>query len=174
MKRDYDSGVTSNALIFTGIEVEKTCFEGQKTLFVVGHQPVDVLTKFIYAERCTHVYLGANHSATPTNVFGLISLACDLIYDHRINVTLDIDIRMYEYALRVIRAGGIGNLPEFCLMVSSKLPHIEEICNSYIKVDDNDFKFSNSGVWVHKATNGDQYTDWGSYTKDRILLDEKR
>ena len=38
MKRNYESGITTDITFFTGVEIEKTPAYGMKTLFVVDVQ----------------------------------------------------------------------------------------------------------------------------------------
>ena len=62
MKRDYNTGVSSTPIFFTGTEVEHTPAYGQKTLFVVDIQDPEEVIEYARGYECTHVYLGANHS----------------------------------------------------------------------------------------------------------------
>lgn len=169
MKRDYDSGVTTEAVIFKGSEVEQTCFKNHDTIFVVGDQPIAVVIDHVYNENCSHIYLGANHSATRDLIPTLIEQVATYITGWNKCVTLDIDIGLFEFASGLIIGNGIQNSNQFCLIVSCKLPGVELIKNTYVKVDDLDFKYSNSGVWLHPATEYAGYTSWSKYTQDKIL-----
>lgn len=164
MIRDYSVGNTGQAILFSGIEIEKTMFYGLKTLFVVGVQPLSDLLKFSTEEQCSHIYLGANHSATEDNVHNLIYQAKILIEGYQKKVTLDIDVSLYELCHTVLLDDS-----SFCLIVSCKLPNIERIKNVWVKVDDVDFRYSNSGVWLHEAVNSSVVTSWDEYSKDKIL-----
>lgn len=173
MNRDYESGQTSEALIFSGIEIEKTSFHNQKTLFVVDVQPIKDIVHYALQEECSHVYLGANHSANNGNLQELIKQAKVLMYQWEMNVTLDIDISLYEQACGIFSFfGEIIDKKSFCLIVSCKLPNIGNLRNAFIKVDDKDFKFSNRGVWLHEAVQESVETSWSEYSKDKILKEK--
>ena len=63
MNRDYTSGEQDNVLFFTGVEVEHTPAFGEKTLFVVGVQPVEHIA--LNLNGAEHIFFGANHSFNP-------------------------------------------------------------------------------------------------------------
>ena len=56
-------------------------------------------------------------------------------------------------------------------MISVKLPYIKQFnYNATLKLDDNTWGDTNSGVWVHSVhTLKDQtaYTDWSKYKNDK-------
>ena len=67
MKRDYDTGVAEEVVLFTGIEIEKTPAYGMKTLFVVGVQNEQTIINLAKDHNCTHIYFGANQSFPKLN-----------------------------------------------------------------------------------------------------------
>ena len=52
----------NTAQLFVGTEIEFTPAHGQKTLFVVGIQPKELIEVAMIAHKCTHIYFGANQS----------------------------------------------------------------------------------------------------------------
>ena len=54
---------------FIGTEVENTIMKGQKTLFVVGVQPVEDIIKIVLKHGITHCYLGTSQSFHPQNPY---------------------------------------------------------------------------------------------------------
>ena len=156
---------------FIGTEVEQTPAYGQRTLFVVGHQPKEEILARALNNSCPHIYLGANQSFNPTTIkeyedweFIMLALLKDNIW-----VTLDYDVKHHENVLE----GGMTEYDTFIPMISIKLPYIKQLnYNACIKIDDKDFKATNPGVWVHSVHNmldREVFTDWSKYTKDEII-----
>jgi len=176
MEREYQHGVIrDNVDMFIGTEVEHTPVHGKKTLFVTGmHKPSYVLDEALRNE-CSHVYLGANQSFQLGSIYGnekeqnswddLVStlLKSDLW------VTLDYDLKYHDFVLE----SGYNENDRFISMISVKLPYIDQLnYNACLKVDDIDFRKSNTGVWVHRVHDLkalDKYTDWSYYTNDKPL-----
>lgn len=167
MDRIYDNGTSNTIQMFVGKEVEKTPAYNKRTLFVVGVHPIGTIKKFYEQEECEHIYLGANMSFAPTSP-----------WDHMVNeclkldtwVTLDYDVKHHEWVLE----GGYNEHDRFISMISVKLPYINQLnYNACLKVDDRDFRATNTGVWVHDVHGLQErsvYTDWTHYTQDKPLL----
>lgn len=167
MKRDYADGVTDNATLFFGTEIEKTPAYGMKTLFVVGVHDSDKLIKICKTNDTQHVYLGANHSFDGQRGIEWDALSRDLL-DAGLWVTLDFDVKHTELVLEFI---GISD-HRFIPQISVKIPYVKLFnYNACIKIDDKDFNASNPGVWVHQLHDlmpRDKFTDWAQYGKDEI------
>jgi hypothetical protein len=169
MNRPYDTLIpTETATMFVGSEVEQTPMFGQRTLFVVGIQPLKDVIEAINDQdsSCQHVYLGANHSFEPNDEWD--ELVSGLLDDHWW-VTLDFDIKYTEWVLE----NGWTENNKFIAMVSAKLPYIEQLgYNACLKLDDKDFDSTNPGVWTHRIHDLKRtsvFTDWSKYTQDKII-----
>jgi hypothetical protein len=158
--------------LFVGTEVEHTPAYGQKTLFVVGVQPVELIEAAYVAHKCTHIYFGANQSFGPdgTDQYGppwdeMISYCLKKGY----LCTLDFDASDTEYVLEF----GFAEYHNFVPMVSVKLPYLQQLgYNATIKLDDKDFNATNPGVWchsLHSLQNRTVFTSWSKYTKDEVV-----
>jgi hypothetical protein len=156
-----------NNKFFTGIEVEKTKFYKEKTLFVIDLQDTDEILNLANEYKVTHIYLGANMSYKPHNAWKLI---IDAIINEY-NVTLDIPFEQLEIT-RALLGNDILLNSKFALMVSAKIPKIESVPCIYLKVDDIDFNYSNPGVWVHSISHlkdAISFTPWSDYKDDNVL-----
>jgi|TARA_B100001996_G_scaffold90783_1_gene67483 hypothetical protein len=168
MKRDYDNGVKDNVEYFVGNEVEKTPAHLERTLFVVGTQmSVDVMDQ-ARENDCKHIYLGANQSFNPTNddqKEDWDDMIMPLLEEGWL-VTLDYDIKYHEHVI----AFDYNRFDNFISQISVKVPNIEKLNNkACIKIDDNDFKHSNKGVWIHHVKDlklETQFTNWEEYGRD--------
>lgn len=170
MKRDYSDGVTDDAKLFIGTEIEKTPAYGMKTLFVVGldHAGQDLI-KICQSRGINHIYMGANHSfdgedqeAWEQLILGLLKM------DYW--VTLDLDVKVYEHSLDTLTVA--CEYDRFIPQISVKLPYLTNLnYNATVKIDDKDFRSTNPGVWVHQLhelQHRDRFTDWSQYGKDEI------
>jgi hypothetical protein len=169
MKRIYDTLVDNDTTtMFVGQEIEHTPMFGQRTLFVVGIQPLEdvIIAVNKQGSSCQHIYLGANHSFEPSDDWD--ELIKGLLSEHWW-VTLDFDIKHTEWVLEGLWTAHNKFIP----MVSAKLPYIEQLgYNACLKIDDKDFNSSNPGVWTHRIHNLKDpavFTDWSKYTKDKII-----
>ena len=59
---EYEIDTLLDVIYFTGSEIEKTSAYGQKTLFVVGLQPIDEVVDVAIRQEVKHIYIGANQS----------------------------------------------------------------------------------------------------------------
>ncbi len=164
----------NNISVFVGTEVEHTPAYGQKTLFVVGIQPYELILAAANAHKCAHIYFGANQSFPK-----LDTNSTDwTIWENMIQpflargywCTLDIDVSCVEGLLE----SGLAEQKQFIPMISVKIPYIQQLgYNATIKLDDKDFAATNPGVWchsVHTLMKRDQvFTDWSKYTKDEVI-----
>ena len=68
---------------------------------------------------------------------------------------------------------GFNEHQKFISQISVKLPYINQLnYNACIKIDDNDYNYSNPGVWVHTVhylKKRDVFTDWTEYKKDEKI-----
>jgi hypothetical protein len=173
MEREYQAGTKNDVTIFTGIEIEHTPAYGKKTLFVVGIHSSDELTAIAIKNNCDHIYIGANHSYTPTDYDEVIrweGMIMDLL-KKEFWITLDIDYNSYEWSEDMMV--DLCCYDKFIPMISVKLPYITNLnYNTCVKIDDSDFKATNPGVWVHHLhdlMDRKKFTDWSQYGKDEII-----
>ena len=87
-------------------------------------------------------------------------------------VTLDYDVKYHEWILE----SGFNEDHNFISMISVKLPYVNQLnYNACIKIDDKDFKATNSGVWIHQVHDlkkRSTYTDWTKYGNDNPVDNE--
>jgi hypothetical protein len=173
MEREYQAGTKNDVTIFTGIEIEHTPAYGKKTLFVVGIHKADELTAIAIKNNCDHIYIGANHSYTPTDYDEVIrweGMIMDLL-KKEFWITLDIDYNSYEWSEDMMV--DLCCYDKFIPMISVKIPYITNLnYNTCVKIDDSDFKATNPGVWVHHLhdlMDRKKFTDWSKYGKDEII-----
>jgi hypothetical protein len=162
-----------NTKLFVGTEVEHTPAYGQKTLFVVGIQPYELIAAAVVAHKCTHIYFGANQSFPKIDTNSADWIVWENMIFPFLNeyvCTLDLDITCVEGLLE----SGLTERNNFIPMLSLKIPYIQQLgYNATIKLDDKDFAASNPGVWCHSVHTLMQregsFTDWLKYTKDEII-----
>ena len=152
---------------FTGYEVEHTVCLGMRTLFVVGTPPVDQIVKRAQDNAITHIYFGTSQSFRERNRdWDLVILAC---LQRDFWVTLDFGVEH----INDINSSDYLKYPKFVPMISVKLPNIKLLnSNATLKLDDNSWGATNTGVWCHQISNlmTDQtYTDWPKYTQDHEI-----
>ena len=166
MKRNYESGTSDSAKLFTGKEIEHTPAYNMETLFVVGLQDIETVRQTAADAGVEHIYLGANMSYYAHEDWDEIVLT---LLKEGWWVTLDFDIRDVEYVLE----SGYTEYNRFIPMISAKLPYIDLLgYNACLKLDDRDFDATNPGVWVHRVhdlKDKTVFTDWSKYTKDKVL-----
>jgi hypothetical protein len=171
MNRDYESGKADDINYFTGIEIEQTPAFGAKTLFVTGIQSAVETGQIANHEKCSHIYLGANHSFNPANTdeWEDWNDMVEYLTKEGFLVTLDYDVKYHERVLDI--HWNDNNL--FISQISIKIPNIDKLnYNACIKIDDKDFKATNPGVWVHTVhdlTNRKNFTGWKEYESDTII-----
>jgi hypothetical protein len=159
---------------FVGTEVEHTPAYGLKTLFVVGVQDTDMISKKCQEKWCEHIYFGANQSfpcletddGRGWSPWELMIMTC---LDAGFWCTLDLDVSQVEGLLE----SRMMEYDNFIPMISVKLPYIQQLgYNATIKLDDRDFKATNPGVWchsLHDLQDRKRFTAWSQYTKDEIV-----
>lgn len=164
-------GHDDSTKFFIGTEVEHSPAYGQRTLFVVGRQPVKEILARALNNNCPHIYLGANQSFSVDDE--VESQEWDYILDKLVSegiwVTLDFDVKHAEWVLES-RAVECDN---FIPMISVKVPYIKQFpYHATLKIDDKDFKATNPGVWchsLHDLQDRTKFTDWTKYTKDEVI-----
>ena len=151
---------------FTGIEVETSPMKGQPTLFVVGVKPVSEIVE--KAGDIRHIYLGTSQSFNPANYEDWMAWEKMILELLKLNywVTLDVDVK---YCAE-IHETGLNEFNNFISMISVKIPYIKLYnYNTVIKIDDQTWGHSNSGVWCHYLSDLKDrkvYTDWKDYVGD--------
>jgi hypothetical protein len=159
---------------FVGTEVEHSPAYGLKTLFVVGVQDTDMISKKCREKWCEHIYFGANQSfpcletddGPGWSPWELMIMTC---LDAGFWCTLDLDVSQVEGLLE----SRLIEYHNFIPMISVKLPYIQQLgYNATIKLDDRDFRATNPGVWchsLHDLQDRKRFTAWSQYTKDEIV-----
>lgn len=176
MKRDYkDSKDISDIIYFVGAEVETTPAYGKKTLFVTGVQSHEEIALNATLEGCDHIYLGANQSFKYTDVKELVTWdkMAQALLDKDFIVTLDFDSSYLQDPNFLDTVAMLSEYTKFIPQISLKIPYIQNLnYNATVKIDDNDFKSTNPGVWchsLHELMDRKKFTDWGEYTNDKII-----
>ena len=173
MKRQYDSDVVrDDVLTFTGIEVERTPCFGMKTYFVVGiprEEPYIFVNK-VMKEDCEQIYFGANHSLKnwkeewTAPLVGLIKECLNA----KFNVTIDVDPITVPNQIKNFLSNA-----KFSITYAIPVPNIEKVKGTInIKLDDEDFEATNSGVWsttIETIKVPNNYTGWDDYKKDKPI-----
>ena len=130
MKREYITGTSDvEDIMFVGVEVEHTQAHGMTTLFVAGKHDTQDIIDLANINNCSHIYLGANQSFTYKNEADITEweyLVINLLKEDFL-ITLDIDIKFYQHILDTLTLFKDKN--NFILMLSVKLPYIEECLN---------------------------------------------
>ena len=160
-----------NVKWFLGKEVEHTPAFGMKTLFVVGIQDVVGIKEQYKKHKCEHIYFGANHTFAPesdadwTAWENMIKALLSADYW----CTLDYDVFYVKEVLEL----GFDEHNNFINMISVKLPYIKQFnYNATLKLDDNTWGDTNSGVWchsIHSLMDRRVYTDWRDYVGDEVI-----
>lgn len=163
-----------DAIFFIGTEVEHTPAYGQRTLFVVGVQDTDRISKILEERSVHHIYFGANQSFPNPDVNDVDQwkpweeMILPLLKQGYL-CTLDVDVRSAEGLVE----SALVEYNNFIPMISVKLPYIQLLgYNATIKLDDTDYAKSNPGVWchsLHDLRDRKKFTDWSKYTKDEIV-----
>ena len=111
----------------------------------------------------------------------MIVVFCQLLYSQdqtqEVSDTLRIKSDKTEYEIIIIE-NGFNEHEQFISMISVKLPYIEQLnYNACIKIDDENFRATNPGVWVYYAQelkDRKKFTSWEDYGKDQpIILDSE-
>jgi hypothetical protein len=178
MKRDYvNQDHNDNTEFFVGYEVEHTPAHKEKTLFVVGQQPVKEILSRANALNCTAIYFGANMSfhidgdpmlSTEWNTWEAMIIEV-LKHPDDFWVTLDLDVKYSESLCET----QLVEYDNFIPMISVKIPYLRQLnYNATLKIDDKDFEASNPGVWchsLHELTTPAKFTGWKKYKSDELI-----
>ena len=156
---------------FIGIEVEHTAMKGEETLFVVGIQPVEDIEMRAEAEGIKHLYFGTSQSFTPKSSEEFITWEEMILPLLKKGYWCTLDFGV-EYSEGVLESG-YDEYHNFIAMISVKLPYIRQFnYNATVKLDDNTWGDTNSGVWCHSLHNlmdRKVYTDWADYGTDTVI-----
>ena len=171
MNRDYTSGTADDVVFFIGNEVEHTPAYGMKTLFVTGVQPVEAIEGVLTNNNIEHIFFGANHSFNPADY------AEHKQWEEMIHFFLDkeylcsLDIPMNQ--VEEFHESGYCEYNNFIPQIRVPIPYIKLWnYNTMLKIDDKDFKATNSGVWshsLHTLMDRSKFTDWAQYKNDEIV-----
>ena len=146
MIRSYESGESTNVEFFVGTEVENTFGRNQRTLFVVGPQPLAKILKYASQENVTHIYLGANHSYEIRDEWNILHDIVSKLLEAEYTVSLN-----YKYKEHSIVKYKLENLyfhQNFIPQISLQFLDVKnESKNLNIKIDDKTFNATNNGVW---------------------------
>lgn len=156
---------------FIGKEVEHTPQFGNRTLFVVGVQPVEEIAKRADKHNINHIYLGTSQSFHPKDIGDWNmwhKMICGLIAKDY-TVTLDFKVEYIEDVMR----NRWQEFHTFVPMISVVMPNLKEMnYNTTIKIDDKTWGHSNPGVWchsLHEITKNDNFTGWEDYPEDERI-----
>lgn len=156
---------------FIGKEVEHTPQFGNRTLFVVGVQPVEEIAKRADKHNINHIYLGTSQSFHPKDIGDWNmwhKMICGLIAKDY-TVTLDFKVEYIEDVMR----NRWQEFHTFVPMISVVMPNLKEMnYNTTIKIDDKTWGHSNPGVWchsLHEITKTDNFTGWEDYPEDERI-----
>lgn len=169
MNRNYDTGVSENAVMFVGVEVEHTPAHGMPTLFVVGLQSVDNIEAML--ENRGHIFFGANHSFSPNTAEDWNAWEDMIMYFLDKGCLCSLDIHIDHVA--EFNEGGLNEYHNFIPQIRVPIPYIRLWnYNTMVKIDDKDFKATNPGVWshsLHSLMDRSKFTEWSEYTDDQIV-----
>lgn len=163
-----DTNERQGVTYFIGTEVEHTAMLGEQTLFVVGVQPVDEIVRRADDRHIKHLYFGTSQSFAPEseNDWEEWEYMIKTLLKAGYWCTLDYDV----FYVREVLELGFDEYNNFINMISVKLPYIKNFnYNATLKIDDNTWGHSNSGVWchsLHSLMDRRVYTDWKDYTGD--------
>ena len=158
----------TSAKFFLGTEVERTCYFGKRTLFVVGIANWETILEQAKTNNCEHVFFGANDSFKPS-VENLEQWRLQLYMtslDYR--VSLDCGIEYLDWTK------SFGSVRSLCLQIKVPIANIEQLPTStvYLKLDDIDFAKTNPGVWTARLDtikSEQNFTNWDAYQSDKVL-----
>jgi hypothetical protein len=165
MKREGHDNVD----FFKGDEVERTPAFGEKTLFVVGIQPIDSIIAHMHGEE--HIFFGANHSFDPKDALEWRAWESMITYflSRGRLCTLDIPIS----AVEEFHEGGLCEYRNFIPQIRVSVPYTKLWnYNTMLKIDDKDFDATNPGVWchsLHSLMSRETFTGWDDYEGDSKL-----
>ena len=176
MKRTYKDNQLDDVVYFVGQEIEKTSAFRQWTLFKVGERPIEEILHYVKIgnehtkKPITHIYFTANHSWDEIENWNVVE---DIIRAG-FYVTVEAPIELLN---KISDQLPLKNR-KLIIMISYPVPEIKRFNfgNTYIKIDDEDFERSNSGVWVHnmkELTLREKYTPFKRYGKDIVLARKK-
>lgn len=165
----YDTENQENVTFFNGTEVEHTPAFGMPTLFVVGLQDQPTISS--YLNSAEHIFFGANQSFNPASPAEFLQWEQMIVPFLNLGYWCSLDIPV-QYAKDFLETQ-LCEHHKFIPQISVKLPYINQWnYNTMIKLDDEDFNFSNPGVWthsLHSLQDRIKFTDWSKYNNDKII-----
>ncbi len=169
MNRTYTTGESDTSIFFVGKEIEHTPAYGKTTLFVVGLQSTETISKHL--QGCEHIFFGANHSFAPTGYIEWKDWGkmIDFFLQRDYLCSLDIPISHIEE----FHDSGLCEYNNFIPQIRVPIPYIKLWnYNTMLKIDDKDFNATNPGVWthsLHKLMDRNCFTDWQQYSNDKVI-----
>jgi len=166
---ELDTDKRQEVTYFIGTEVEHTAMKGERTLFVVGVQPVEEITRRADEHGIKHLYFGTSQSFTPTTSEDYIEWESMILPLLKMGYWCTLDFGV-EYSEGVLESC-YDEYNNFIAMISVKLPYLRQFnYNATIKLDDTTWGHSNSGVWchsLHDLMDREKFTDWSKYQGDK-------
>jgi hypothetical protein len=173
MKRDYTTGTQDNAVFFIGKEIEHTPAYGKITLFVTGVQSIEDIEHHVkfHPAGVEHIFFGANHSYNPTDYEEHKLWESMIAYFLNKGYFCSLDIPMSQ--VEEFNDSGLCESDNFIPQIRVPIPYIRLWnYNTMLKIDDKDFKATNSGVWthsLHSLMDRDCFTSWDQYKNDEVI-----
>lgn len=175
MKRNYDSGESTDVIYFTGPEVEHTPAHNMMTLFVTGWQPVsDIESRMHYSPYelpINHIFFGANHSFDPADAEEIVAWETMIRYFLEKGHLCSLDIPFS--CIEEFNECSLNEYDNFIPQIRIPIPYAKLWnYNTMIKIDDKGFRATNPGVWchsLHDLMSRDKFTGWDKYSVDKIV-----
>jgi hypothetical protein len=174
MNRLYQDGSRNNVNFFLGQEVEKTPAYGLPTLFIVGLQPIEQISKILNKKvpEVSHIFFGANHSFKDVTVSQIAQWEHMILSFLNKGYWCSLDIPLQESEL--ILEASLNEYNTFIPQLRVPVPFIKSWnYNTTVKIDDTGFDVSNPGVWchpLHELMTREKFTDWTQYKSDKEVL----
>lgn len=169
MNRTYTTGESDTPVFFVGKEIEHTPAYNKETLFVVGIQTIEDISKNLIG--CSHIFFGANHSYNPLTHEEHKAWEDMIMFFLKKDYLCSLDIPISQS--EKFHDNGLCEYSNFIPQIRVPIPYIKLWnYNTMLKIDDRDFNATNPGVWthsLHKLMDRNCFTDWQQYSNDRIL-----
>jgi hypothetical protein len=170
---------TEQSSFYVGPNVEHSPAYSKKTLFVVGKQGLDEITRLAREHKVTHIFMGANHSfdIDQENITHYWNLTIQSLLDRGFWVTLEYPAHQHELLLNTLNQF-IWQSRLFVPLVGIRIPKLQTSnSNLTVKFGDSDFKETDPGVWCmhfHEVTDSNRFTDWVEYNNLWIIKEEQK
>lgn len=166
----YSRENSSDVIFFMGTESNSTPAYGIKTLFVVGYRDIDQILTNARENGCKHIYLGANDSFQKNKLWNVV---ISTLLNSGYKVTLDFPLELHSYVIDLLD-NNVFSDKRFIPIIGCKIKKVETLSdNLVIKIDDENFNYSNSGIWClpkNDLLDCNRYTSWDDYGNDVNLV----